>query len=109
MRTPGLHRGGRGRGAAGERTGKDDVERETRRLKILEIVAYLTRYLSEPPSLLSLCADAVRSRVRCVGRSFADASQLPLPESLTCTILYKDDPRRLFHDDEVNVVVSRKP
>ena len=109
MRTPGLHRGGRGRGAAGERTGKDDVERETRRLKILEIVAYLTRYLNEPPSLLSLCADAVRSRVRCVGRSFADASQLPLPESLISTILYKDDPRRLFRDDEVNVVVSRKP
>ena len=109
MRTPGLHRGGRGRGAAGERTGKDDVERETRRLKIVEIVAYLTRYLNEPPSLLSLCADAVRSRVRCVGRSFADAAQLPLPESLICTILYKDDPRRLFRDDEVNVVVSRKP
>ena len=110
MRTPGLDRGRRGRGAAGDRTGKDDVEsRETRRLKILEIVAYLTRYLNEPPSLLSLCADAVRSRVRCVGRSFADAAQLPLPESLISTILYKDDPGRLIHDDEVNVVVTRKP
>ena len=88
----------------------DDIEKEEIRLeKIHAIVTYLTKHLSQPPSLHSLCLDAIRNGVRRVGQSFANAAQLPLPGSIINTILYMDDPRHLFYIKKINVIANCKP
>ena len=83
--------------------GQSPVKDAGKEEKIRQISAYLSRHLQGPPSLHSLCLDAVRHSVRRVGHPFQDAARLPLPESVINAILYRGDPR-----DESNVIINGK-